>query len=103
MFIAFDLARIDSGVSRRGTEGKLFLGTVKDIQTARSTILGRAEFWDYMENNPVRKTRRPRRGLQPGSVVWLLVLRGLRIGELLALRGQDIDVYLDRRRVFLSR
>jgi len=61
----------------------------------------------------VRKTRMPRRGLQPEkkiltpeqsislrerlpepsrSIVWLLVTTGVRIGELLALRWQDVDL-----------
>jgi integrase len=87
--------------------------TVKHIRTTLGTILGAAEFWGYIEDNPVRKTRLPRRGPQPEktvlspeqlysllqtlpepskSLVWLLVLTGLRIGELLALRWQDVDL-----------
>jgi integrase len=87
--------------------------TVKHIRTTLGTILGTAEVWGYIEDNPVRKTRLPRRGLQVEkqvltpeqlrsllellpepckSVVWLLVLTGLRIGELLALRWQDVDL-----------
>ena len=69
--------------------------TVKHCRTTLGTILGTAEFWGYIEDNPVRKTRLPRRGLQPEktilapeqlgslleklpepsrSLVWLLVL-----------------------------
>jgi len=87
--------------------------TVKHIRTTLGTILGTAEVWGYIEDNPVRKTRLPRRGLRPEkqvlspeqlrlllenlpepskSLVWLLVLTGLRIGELLALRWQDVDL-----------
>lgn len=87
--------------------------TVKHIRTTLGTILGTAEVWGYIEDNPVRKTRLPRRGLQPEkqmlspeqlrllleelpepskSLVWLLALTGLRIGELLALRWQDVDL-----------
>ena len=87
--------------------------TVKHIRTTLGTILGAAEFWGYIEDNPVRKTRLPRRGPQPEktvlspdqlysllqrlpepskSLVWLLVLTGLRIGELLALRWRDVDL-----------
>ncbi len=94
--------------------------TVKHLRTTLGTILGTAEFWGYIEDNPVRKTRLPRRGLQPEktvmtpeqlsslleklpepsrSLVWLLVLTGLRIGELLALRWQDIDLQVGLLRV----
>lgn len=94
--------------------------TVKHCRTTLGTILGTAEFWGYIEDNPVRKTRLPRRGLQPEktvltpeqlsslleklpepsrSLVWLLLLTGLRIGELLALRWQDVDLQAGLLRV----
>jgi integrase len=94
--------------------------TVKHIRTTLGTILGTAEVWGYIEDNPVRKTRLPRRGPRPEkqvlspeqlrqllgqlpepskSLVWLLVLTGLRIGELLALRWQDIDLEAGALRV----
>src|SRR5260370_31186916 len=68
---------------------------------------------ELIPSNPVRKTRFPRSGLtkqraeiapekiqellgvlpEPSqSVAWLLVLTGLRIGELLALRWRNIDL-----------
>jgi len=105
------MEKLKSGLSWR---------TVKHLRTTLGTILGTAEFWGYIEDNPVRKTRLPRRGLQPEktiltpeqlsslleklpepsrSLVWLLVLTGLRIGELLALRWQDIDLQAGLLRV----
>jgi integrase len=98
------MEKLKSGLSWR---------SVKHLRTTLGTILGTAESWGYIDDNPVRKTRMPRRGLQPEktswplehlrlllealpepsrSVVWLLVLTALRIGELLALRWQDIDL-----------
>jgi integrase len=87
--------------------------TVKHLRTVLGTVLGAAEAWEYIESNPVRKTRMPRRGPEPEgaavspdqiqgllaslpepshSLAWLLVLTGLRIGELLALRWRDVDL-----------
>ena len=92
---------------------KLSWRTVKHIRTVFGTLLETAVVWGFIEDNPVRKTRLPRRGPRPEkrvlspeqlrllleslpeptkSVVWLLILTGLRIGELLALRWQDIDL-----------
>jgi len=90
--------------------------TVHHIRCALSKVLGTAEEWDYIADNPVRKTRLPRRGYaverpvvtpqqvkrltsalpEPAkSIALLLVLTGLRVGELLALRWRNVN--LDER------
>src|SRR6185437_11339809 len=87
--------------------------TVKHIRTAFGTILESAVRDDLLISNPVRKTRLPRRGpveesvpispdnlrtlleklAEPSrSIAALLAMTGLRIGELLALRWQDVDL-----------
>ncbi len=87
--------------------------TVHHMQCALSKILGTAVEWGYIEANPVRMTRLPRRRrtyskvvltpvqlrlLVPSlpepsrSLVLLLVLTGMRIGELLALRWRNVDL-----------
>ena len=76
-------------------------------------MLGTAEEWDYISDNPARKTRLPRRDCDPErpvvtpqqvkcliaalpeparSIALLLVLTGLRIGELLALRWKNVNL-----------
>jgi integrase len=83
------------------------------IRTAVGTIIEAAVMQDLLTDNPVRKTRLPRRGpvaekpaiapetlsalieklAEPScSIASLLVMTGLRIGELLALRWQDVDL-----------
>ena len=42
--------------------------TVHHIRCALSKVLGTAEEWDYISDNPVRKTRLPRTGTQIGTV-----------------------------------
>ena len=87
--------------------------TVHHIRCALSKVLGTAEEWDYISDNPVRKTRLPRRDCNPErpvvtpqqverlvtalpepakSIALLLVLTGLRIGELLALRWKNVNL-----------
>lgn len=87
--------------------------TVHHLQCALSKILGTAVEWGYIEANPVRMTKLPRRtrirtkavlapeqlrlllGRLPEpsrSLVLLLMLTGMRIGELLALRWRNVDL-----------
>jgi Phage integrase family/Phage integrase, N-terminal SAM-like domain len=87
--------------------------TVKHIRTVFGSILESAVRDDLLVSNPVRKTRLPRRApeeekapISPESIralleklpepsrsiARLLAMTGLRIGELLALRWQDVDL-----------
>jgi integrase len=87
--------------------------TVKHIRTVFGTILEAAVMQEILSENPIRKTRMARRGpvkeqptiapeilqalieklAEPSrSIAKLLAMTGLRIGELLALRGQDVDL-----------
>ena len=88
--------------------------TVHHIRCALSKVLGTAEDWSYISDNPVRKTRLPRRECnserpvitpqhiqrliavlpEPAkSIALLLVLTGLRIGELFALRWKNVNLH----------
>jgi integrase len=87
--------------------------TCRHIRTVFGTVMGAAEIAGYINSNPVRTTRLPRRGLieerpaiapenirallavlpEPSrSVASLLVFTGMRVGELLALRWRDVDL-----------
>jgi integrase len=100
--------------------GGLSWETVHHFRCALSKVLGSAEEWGYIADNPARKTRLPRREhktersiLTPAqirrliialpeptkSVVTLLIMTGLRIGELLALRWKSIDWHAQALRI----
>jgi integrase len=95
------------------TRSGLSWKTISLIRTAFGTIIEAAVMQDFLTDNPVRKTRLPRRGpveekapietervkelieklAEPSrSIVSLLAMTGLRIGELLALRWQDVEL-----------
>jgi integrase len=101
--------------------GGLAWKTVKEIRGVLSRALGAAEQWEYINDNQARKTKLPRRPLrlaakpvlapeqirqlaaklaEPArSIAMLLVLTGLRVGELLALRWKNIDLVSRKLRV----
>jgi integrase len=86
--------------------------TVHHLQCGVSKIMNTAMEWGYIEQNVVRLTRLPRRPRRPAkvvitpeqlrallaalpepsrSLVFLLTVTGLRIGELLSLRWRHVD------------
>lgn len=88
-------------------------GPDKGLRTTFGTLMAAAEMAELIPSNPVRKTRFPRRGAvrqraviapekiqallaalpEPSrSIAWLLVLTGLRIGELLAVRWRNVHL-----------
>jgi integrase len=100
--------------------GGLSWETVHHFRCALSKVLGSAEEWGYIADNPARKARLPRREhksersiLAPAqirrlivalpeptkSAVTLLVMTGLRIGELLALRWKSVDLGVQALRI----
>jgi len=87
--------------------------TAKHIRGMVGRVLGCAEQWGYISENTALKTKLPRRGDRPKrtiltpeqihlvlsdlaeparSVALLLLLTGLRIGELLALRWSNVNL-----------
>jgi integrase len=88
--------------------------TVKHIRGVLGRTLSSAEDWGYITHNPALKTKLPRRPIRQTSkailtprefgqlrgqlqepsrsIATLLVLTGLRIGELLALRWKCVDL-----------
>ena len=94
--------------------------SVRHIRTVFGTVLNVAEMDDLIRQNVVKKTRLPRRSFgaesptvslveirlllealpEPSrSIAGILVLTGLRVGELLALRWSDIDLTAKTLRV----
>ncbi len=109
-----DLTReeLQSFLSRKLNSG-LSWETVHHFKCGLSKVLGAAEEWGYIDENVAQRTKLPRRQYGPEravptpaqvrklaaalneparSITLLLVLSGLRIGELLALRWGCIDL-----------